>query len=69
LAEITPEHIRAALPEGGSRRNFAEQGMRSLFKVLKARKLVFTNPTRGMPATPVNGTVPCRWTTKPSAKP
>ncbi|HET6949412.1 MAG TPA: hypothetical protein VFI47_03495 [Acidimicrobiales bacterium] len=58
LAEITPEHIRAALPESGSRRNFAEQGLRSLFRVLKARKLIFQNPTRGMPATPVNGTVP-----------
>lgn len=58
LAEITPEQVRAALPHSGSRRNWAEYGLRSLFRVLKARKLIFTNPTRGMPATPVNATVP-----------
>ncbi len=58
LAEITPEHVRAALPASGARRNFAEYGLRSLFKVLKARKLIFANPTRGMPLTPVNANVP-----------
>ena len=58
LAEITPEDVRAALPESGSRRNWAEYGLRSLFKVLKARKLIFTNPTRGMPVTAVNHTIP-----------
>jgi hypothetical protein len=58
LAEITAEQVRAALPDSGSRRNFAEHGLRSLFKTLKARKLIFTNPTRGMPATPINDTVP-----------
>lgn len=58
LAEITPEQVRAALPPSGSRRNWAEYGLRSLFKVLKARKLIFTNPTRGMPLTAVNATVP-----------
>lgn len=58
LAEITAEQVRAALPDSGSRRNFAEYGLRSLFTVLKSRKLIFTNPTRGMRATPVNATVP-----------
>jgi hypothetical protein len=58
LAEITPEDVRAALPERGSHRNWAEYGLRSLFGVLKARKLVFIDPTRGMPSTPVNSTVP-----------
>jgi site-specific recombinase XerC len=58
LAEITREQVRAALPPSGARRNFAEYGLRSLFRVLKARKLIFTNPTRGLPATPVNSTVP-----------
>lgn len=58
LAEITADDVRAALPAGGSRRNFAEYGLRSLFTTLKARKLIFTNPTRGMPATPTNTTVP-----------
>jgi hypothetical protein len=58
LAEITPEQVRAALPASGSRRNFAEYGLKSLFTVLKAKKVVFTNPTRGMPATRVNASVP-----------
>jgi hypothetical protein len=58
LAEITPDDVLSALPKTGSRRNFAEQGLRSLFRVLKARKLIFQNPTRGMRATPVNATVP-----------
>ncbi len=58
LAEITPEEVRAALPTTGARRNWGEYGLRSLFKVLKARKLIFTNPTRGMPVTAVNATVP-----------
>jgi hypothetical protein len=34
LAEITAEQVRTALPESGSRRNFAEYGLRSLFTVL-----------------------------------
>jgi len=46
LAEITPEQVRQALPEKGTRRNFAEHGLRSLFKTLKGRKLVFADPTR-----------------------
>lgn len=58
LAEITAEQVRAALPERGSRRNWAEYGLRSLFTTLKARKLIFANPTRGMRPTPVNATVP-----------
>jgi hypothetical protein len=58
LAEITPEQVRAALPASGPRRNWAEYGLRSLFKVLKARKMIFTDPTRGLPVTAVNTTVP-----------
>jgi len=58
LAEITPEQVRQALPEKGSRRHFAEVGLKSLFKTLKARKLVFANPTRGMKPTPVATNVP-----------
>ena len=58
LAEITPEEIRAGLPKSGSRRNWAEYGLRSLFSVLKARRLIFSDPTRNLPATPVNATVP-----------
>lgn len=58
LAEITHAQVLAALPESGSRRNFAEFGLRSLFTVLKARKLIFTNPTAAMPSTPVRSNVP-----------
>jgi hypothetical protein len=58
LAEITPEQVRQALPEKGARRHFAAIGLRSLFKTLKARKLVFANPTRGMPATSPASNVP-----------
>ncbi len=54
LAEITPEQVQAALPKRGSRRNWAEYGLRSLFGVLKARKVVFIDPTSGMSVTPVN---------------
>lgn len=58
FAEITAEQVRAALPERGPHRNWAEFGLRSLFTVLKSRKLIFTNPTRGMRVTPVNHTIP-----------
>ena len=58
LAEITPEQVRIALPASGAKRNWAEHGLRSLFRALKARKLVFSDPTRRLPATPVNSTVP-----------
>jgi len=59
LAEITSDDVRVALlSQRGAHRNFAEGGLRSLFKVLKGRKLVFFNPTRGMPLTPVGHSVP-----------
>lgn len=58
LAEITPEQVRQALPEKGAQRNFAEHGLRSLFKTLKGRKLVFADPTRGMKSSPVATNVP-----------
>lgn len=58
LAEITPAQALAALPASGSRRNFAEYGLRSLFTVLKSRKLIFTNPTAAMGSTPVNANIP-----------
>jgi hypothetical protein len=58
LAEISTDDVLAALPPSGARRNFADTGLRSLFAILKARKLVFTDPTRAVPATPVNVTIP-----------
>lgn len=58
LTEITAAQVRAALPDRGSQRALMERGLRSLFKVLKARKLIFANPMRGMKSTPNNATVP-----------
>ncbi|MBU6311887.1 MAG: hypothetical protein KGN38_05070 [Actinomycetales bacterium] len=58
LAEITAAQVRAALPATGSHRNWAEYGLRSLFSTLKARKIIFTDPTRGMRSTRVNRTIP-----------
>lgn len=58
LAEITQQQISVALPANGTKRHHAELGLRSLFKVLKARKLIFQNPMRGLPATQPNQTIP-----------
>lgn len=58
LAEITAAQVRAALPGTGSQRALMQRGLRSLFKTLKARKLIFANPTRGLKGTQLNGTVP-----------
>lgn len=58
FAEVTTADIIATLPETGTRRHFAENGLKSLFKVLKGRKLVFANPTRSMKATPIAGNIP-----------
>ena len=58
LAEITAAQVRAALPGTPVQRALVERGMRSLFKTLKARKLVFANPARGLKSTKLNGTIP-----------
>lgn len=59
FAEVTRADIAAALlPEAGARRHFAEIGLKSLFEVLKGRKLVFANPTCGMKATGVGSNLP-----------
>lgn len=58
LVEITAEQITAALPSSGARRYLAESGLRSLFTTLKARKLIFANPTRGRRRTRSNTTTP-----------
>ena len=58
LAEITPEQVHKSLPEKGAHRHFAAVGLKSLFKTLKARKLVFADPTCGMKTSPVATNVP-----------
>lgn len=45
LREITRDQVRAALPAAGSPRALLGSALRSLFRVLKARKMVFANPT------------------------
>jgi hypothetical protein len=44
LREISRDDVLAALPPGGSPRATLGQGLRSLFTILKARKVIFANP-------------------------
>ncbi|MGH2659392.1 MAG: hypothetical protein ACRDHS_06945, partial [Actinomycetota bacterium] len=48
LREISREDVRAVLPASGGARSTMLQGLRSIFRVLKARQLVFVNPTARM---------------------
>lgn len=45
LREIGRDDVLAALPASGSPRTTTLQGLRSIFRVLKARRLAFVNPT------------------------
>lgn len=45
LREISAEDIRNALPDSGPPRDHMVQALRSIFTILKAHKVVFTNPT------------------------
>ncbi|MEQ7011384.1 hypothetical protein ABN028_35000 [Actinopolymorpha sp. B17G11] len=45
LREITRDDIKAALPALGSPRALVGQALKSLFRVSKARRVVFVNPT------------------------
>ncbi|MER6952489.1 hypothetical protein [Streptomyces sp. NPDC000618] len=58
FAEISTEDVTRALPVKGTNRVFADQGLRSLFTVLKAHRRVFTNPMRHLSAARPNATVP-----------
>ena len=46
LREISKEDIVDALPASGNPRSTAGQGLKSLFRVLKEHKVLFTDPTR-----------------------
>lgn len=50
LREISRDDVKAVLPGSGTPRLTMLQGLRSIFGVLKARKLVFVNPTSRIPA-------------------
>lgn len=58
LAEISPAVLVDSLPEESAKRHAAMLGLRSLFAILKGRKLVFTDPTSSMGAYQFNGTTP-----------
>lgn len=45
LREITRAQVLDALPAGGNPRSTAGQGLKSVFRLLKARKVLFTDPT------------------------
>lgn len=63
FAQITRTDIENGLaPLAPGRRHAAELGLRSLFKTLKGRRLIFANPMRGMKYRPVAGTIRSRWT-------
>jgi site-specific recombinase XerC len=48
LREITREEVIVALPPSGTPRATAGADLRSVFTILKAKKVVFTNPTAGI---------------------
>ncbi|MCP5041884.1 MAG: hypothetical protein GY944_12720, partial [bacterium] len=58
LAEIESDDIIAVLPAPGPRRHLTDQGLPSIFGILKAKKQVFTNPTNGLPHTRTNTNIP-----------
>lgn len=45
LREITREHVLDALPPSGNPRSTAGQGLKSICRLLKGRKVLFTDPT------------------------
>jgi len=61
FAEISTDQIRVALasitePQTG--RHSAELGLKSMFRTLKGRRLIFADPTRGLKPTPVATNIP-----------
>lgn len=50
LREVTRDEVKAVLPATGSQRGLTLGSLRSIFRVLKGRQLVFTNPTTHMHA-------------------
>ncbi len=50
LREVSREDVKAVLPASGATRTLVLQALRSIFRVLKGRQLVFINPTARMRA-------------------
>jgi len=58
LAQINARMVTQAMPDELSQRHWADRGLRSVFTILKARKLVFTNPMKELPTVSVRQTIP-----------
>lgn len=60
FAEIGPEQVRQTIDQlpTTTKRHHAEIGLRSLFKILKGRKLVFINPMKNIDPTPIGHNIP-----------
>lgn len=58
LREITRQEVVAVLPEVAHKRKQVLDSLRSLFRFLKGRRLVFVNPTARMRTEPVQGNFP-----------
>jgi hypothetical protein len=60
FGEITIDDVRDVLValSGNTRRHHAENGLKSLFKILKGRRLVFANPMKDIKVTPVATNIP-----------
>jgi len=56
LREIAPDDLAAVLPDSGAQRARMGQGLRGIFRVLKAHRIVFLNPLNGI----TTGTHPAR---------
>jgi integrase len=58
LRQISRDQLLATLPPAGNPRSTIAAGLRSIFTVLRARRLIFTNPLRGLRIGPHVGTAP-----------
>ena len=58
LAQVSSRMIADNLPAEPSQRHWADRGLRSVFAVMKARKLVFTDPIRNLPTVNTRTTIP-----------
>jgi len=58
LAEISTEVLLNSLPSEHGKRHWAERGLRSLFGILRGRKVIFADPTRGITLTDSGQSIP-----------
>ncbi|GAA0922164.1 hypothetical protein GCM10009558_033870 [Virgisporangium aurantiacum] len=58
LREVTRDNVLHVLPSDATRRKDVLFGLRSIFRVLKGRKMAFTNPTTGIRTSRLVGRTP-----------